>query len=86
MPILKLFILLLSISTFSINAEVKLPEIFSDNMVLQRNKEIPIWGTALPNEKVEVNFAGQDVVTTADEFGCWRIKLNAMKANSKEQV
>ena len=86
MPILKLFILLLSLFTFSTNAEVKLPEIFSDNMVLQRNKEIPIWGTALPNEKVEVNFAGQDVVTTADEFGCWRIKLNAMKANSKEQV
>lgn len=84
--IINLFTLSLALFLSSINAEVKLPEIFSNNMVLQRNKEIPIWGTALPNEKIKVNFASQEVVTAADEYGRWKVKLKALKANSKGQA
>ena len=84
--LIKIFPLFLTLFLSSISAEVKLPEIFSSNMVLQRNKEIAIWGTAFANEKIKVNFANQEVVTTADEYGCWKVKLKALKANSKGQV
>lgn len=38
------------------NAAVKLPTLFSDHMVLQRNMAVPIWGTAAPGELVTVKF------------------------------
>ncbi|WDE97753.1 lactonase family protein [Lentisphaera profundi] len=83
---MKIITFFLTLFIFSTNAEVKLPDIFSNNMVLQRNKEIPIWGTALANEKIKLSFGTQEVVTTADEYGCWSVKLKALRANSKAQV
>lgn len=62
------------------NANVKMPLIFSDGMVLQRNKEIPVWGWADANEKVEVHFNKQTKTTQADKNGKWTIKLTAEKA------
>lgn len=62
------------------NANVKMPLIFSDGMVLQRNKEIPVWGWADANEKVEVHFNKQTKTTQADKNGKWIIKLAAEKA------
>ena len=41
------------------NANVRMPLLFSDGMVLQRNKTIPVWGWADANEKVEVRFNKQ---------------------------
>ena len=50
-----------SLSLFSIasatHAEVKLPVIFSDHMVLQRGEPVPVWGTASNGEEVKVTFA-----------------------------
>lgn len=83
---MKIITFFLTLFIFSTHAEVKLPEIFSNNMVIQRNKEIPIWGTALPNEQIKLSFATQEVVTTADEYGCWSVKFKALGANSKAQV
>jgi sialate O-acetylesterase len=40
-------------------AEVELPKIFSDNMVLQRDMQVAVWGWATPGEVVTVEFAGQ---------------------------
>jgi len=62
------------------NANVKMPLLFSDGMVLQRNKEIPVWGWAEPNEKVEVHFNKQTKTIQADKNGKWMIKLSAEKA------
>ncbi|PTS90104.1 hypothetical protein DBR27_22000 [Flavobacterium sp. HMWF030] len=74
-----LIFLFLMISIMS-NANVKMPLIFSDGMVLQRNKEIPVWGWADANEKVEVHFNKQTKTTQADKNGKWTIKLAAEKA------
>ena len=52
--------------------------LFSDNAVLQRDKPIPVWGTAAASEKVVVSFAGQTVATTADAPGKWRVDLPAL--------
>ncbi len=43
----------------SARANVKLPAIFSDHMVLQQDAAVPIWGWADAGEKVEVSIAGQ---------------------------
>jgi sialate O-acetylesterase len=65
-------LLCLSISVF---ADVKLPGIFSTNMVLQRNQSIPVWGWASPGEKITVLFNKQTVKTKADKNGKWKINL-----------
>ena len=61
-------------------ANVRMPLLFSDGMVLQRNKEIPVWGWAEANEKVEVRFNKQIKTIQADKDGKWMIKLSAEKA------
>ena len=62
------------------NANVRMPLLFSDGMVLQRNKEIPVWGWAESNEKVEVHFNKQTKTIQADKNGKWMITLSAEKA------
>ncbi len=71
--------ILLIISAIS-SANVRMPLIFSDGMVLQRNKQIPIWGFADANESVEIHFNKQIKKTTADKNGKWTVNLAAEKA------
>jgi sialate O-acetylesterase len=56
--------------------------LFTNNAVLQRDKPIPVWGTADAGEKISVAFAGQTLSTTADASGKWRIDLPAQPANA----
>jgi sialate O-acetylesterase len=65
-----------------VHANVVPAFVFSDNAVLQRDKPIPVWGTADVGEKVSVSFAGHTVATTADAAGKWRVDLPALPANA----
>jgi sialate O-acetylesterase len=76
----KLISFLFLISGLIANANVKMPLLFSDGMVLQRNKAIPVWGFADANEKVEIHFNKQTKKTQADKNGKWTINLDAEKA------
>ena len=67
-------------------AEVSVPGIFSDHMVLQRNEPLPIWGFADPGEKVTVAIAGQQIATIADDAGNWRVELDALKAGGPHRL
>jgi len=60
-------------------AEVKVPSIFGDNMVVQRDVELPVWGQAEPGEKVTVTIGEASASATAGEKGDWSAKLPAMK-------
>jgi sialate O-acetylesterase len=71
---------------YSLYANVKLPKIFSDNMVLQRNKTIPVWGWANPREKITVQFDRQIKKTTADKNGKWMVKLDNESAGGPYQL
>lgn len=64
-------------------AEVKLPAIFTDNMVLQRDIPVPVWGWAAPGEEVSVAIAGQTKKATADAAGKWRVTLDALKTSEE---
>lgn len=61
-----------------VSADVSVPGLFSDYMVLQSDMPVPVWGTASPGESVIVHFAGQNREVTADENGNWSVTLNAM--------
>lgn len=65
---------------FQLKANIIMPKIFADNMVLQRNVSIPVWGWANANEKVEVNFNHQIKKTRADKQGKWMIRLDSEPA------
>ena len=64
-------------------AEIVLPRILAHGMVLQREKPLPIWGTAAAGEQITVQFAGQHKKTTADESGKWMVFLAPLKASNK---
>jgi sialate O-acetylesterase len=60
-------------------ADVKLPAMFTDHAVLQRDMPVPVWGSADPGEEVTVTIAGQTHKTKADEKGKWRVTLEPLK-------
>lgn len=76
--------LLLCLLVNSVSAyNTSLASIFRDNMVLQRDMEIPVWGWALPGENIEIKFNGQHQKTRTNDLGKWEIRLNPMPSNSE---
>jgi len=61
-------------------ADVRLPAVFSDFMVIQRDMPVPVWGWAEPAERVTVSLADQSVATSADAQGRWSVRLTPMSA------
>ena len=68
---------ILILSTASVHANVRLPKLFADHMVLQRNRNISIWGWADANERIVVQFKDQTKTTKAGKDGKWMVKLGA---------
>ena len=81
----RLLLLLLVFSIYA-NANVRLPKLFADDMVLQRNKLIPVWGWASANEKIEIKFNNQIKKTRADKNGKWIIRLDAENAGGPYEL
>lgn len=79
--LLKLIILLLASSTVACGQTLEPANIFTDHMVLQRQKAVPVWGHSSPKEKITVTFAGQELKTRADKDGKWMLQLAPMEAS-----
>ncbi|WP_162052162.1 sialate O-acetylesterase [Pontibacter pamirensis] len=71
---------LFQLTAFKALGQVKLPELISDGMVLQRNAKTKVWGWASPGEKVKVKFNRKTYRTTADASGDWALTLDPIKA------
>lgn len=67
-------------------ADVRLHTLFSNHMVLQRGKPVPVWGWAAPGEAVSVSINQATGKTMADRDGKWRLKLPAMKAGGPHEL
>src|SRR6266496_5031681 len=82
--IVGIFFGLIAVLTFATraNANVSLPDVISEGMVLQQRQAVPIWGKADPGEVVTVRFASQTKKATAAIDGAWRVKLDPMSANA----
>ena len=59
--------------------EVAVP--FTNNMILQRQVEVPVWGFDLPGTKVTVEFAGQQKSTITNQQGDWMVRLDPLTAS-----
>lgn len=81
---LRLFLipaLLVAVATACSNtllADVTLPNVFGDHMVLQRNQSNKVWGKAAAGEAVKVSIGTQAKETTADAAGLWHVMLDPM--------
>ncbi len=62
---------------FTASAEVKLPAVFCDNMILQQQTEVAVWGWAKPNAGVKVSgsWNGKSYTAKADANGYWKVKM-----------
>lgn len=70
-------------------ADVRLPAVVSDNMVLQQNSEINIWGWAAPGEKINVKASWQWIFgksVKADKDGNWKMSLKTPKAGGPHKI
>ena len=63
-----------------IHAQIRIAGIFSDNMVLQRDEKIPVWGSAEPGTIISVEFSSYTVKTLTDKDGKWKAELPPVKA------
>jgi len=66
--------------------ELKPATVFSDHMVLQREKPVPIWGRGDPGEVVTVHFAGQTKTATTTPDGKWQVHLDPLMASAAPQT
>lgn len=84
----KYFSGILVISLLIINSSVafaqalKPANVFGDHMILQREKDVPVWGYSSPREEVTVTFAGQKKTTRAGADGKWMVHLDPLEASS----
>lgn len=62
------------------SAEVRVPRLIGDNMVLQRGVRVNVWGWADPGERVVVEINGQTAATKAGADGRWSVRLRPMDA------
>ena len=81
----RLFFLSGILLAFNVQAELKMPKIFSDNMVLQRDIPAPVWGWADPGEKVTVQFKAQEKSAIADADGKWMVRLDHLSASAQPE-
>ncbi|WP_116106902.1 sialate O-acetylesterase [Lewinella sp. IMCC34191] len=66
--------------TLDIAAEIRLPRLIGDNVVLQRDQELNVWGWASPGERIRIQIAGESLRTRADEDGNWSVTLPSQPA------
>lgn len=82
----RLFLLTLALAVLGVvrlQAEIRLPKVIGDNMVLQQGKDVAVWGYADPGETVTVKFARQTKRAKADMDGKWMVRLDPMTASKK---
>jgi sialate O-acetylesterase len=78
---MKLIVLFVFLSTVSwASAQVRLPQLIGDKMVLQRDIPLKLWGWAAPSERIELKFAGHRYKTRAGADSSWEVRMPPMKA------
>src|SRR5262249_45192181 len=73
------------VSAFSARAELKVANIFGDNMVLQQQQAVPVWGWTDAGKTVTVSIERKHNSTRAKGDGKWLVKLDDLKASAEPQ-
>ena len=74
------------IDTPAIGSGLCVHNLFQSNMVVQRDKPIPIWGWAAPGESITVSFGGNNKTVTAVADRAWKVELPSMAANAEPRT
>ncbi|PCJ91544.1 MAG: hypothetical protein COA50_16490 [Flavobacteriaceae bacterium] len=82
----KLFLALFSFISIQLSAQIKVPKLISDGMVLQRDTDIKIWGWAAPNEHITLTLKKEKYETVTDTSGNWEIQLPAHTAGGPYEI
>ncbi len=76
-----LFLISLTFSVYNILlAQINLPQLVSDGMVLQRNATVNLWGWASPGEEITIHFLNDTLYTQTLKDGTWKIQLSPQPA------
>lgn len=81
-----LFLLVFSTAFLFANAEIKLPKLISNGMILQRNTKVKLWGWASASEKITLHFKGKQYSTTTSNNGKWMIQLPAQQSGGPYEM
>ncbi|HEY3444354.1 MAG TPA: sialate O-acetylesterase [Paludibaculum sp.] len=73
-------IALISMALCALRAEVTLPSLFTDHMVIQRDMPVHVWGRGEPGERVTVRFGAAERAAVASERGAWSVYLPPVAA------
>ncbi|MBW7893708.1 MAG: sialate O-acetylesterase [Opitutaceae bacterium] len=76
-------VLCLLFTAVLVSAAILPAPLFRDGVVLQRDKPLPVWGTAEPGERVEVHFRSQTATAVAGADGRWQVTLQAESASAE---
>ncbi len=79
----KLLFIVAVVTAMPVFAALKPACLFNDNLVLQRGKSVPVWGTAAAGNEVCVSFAGNSGKVVVDADGKWRVDLPAMETDAE---
>ncbi|WP_317192031.1 sialate O-acetylesterase [Salegentibacter maritimus] len=82
----KIFSVLCMLSVFPALAQIEISEIFTSNMVLQRDKPIKIWGKGVPGDKLQVNFLNETAKASVRADSTWQIVFKKQQATTKPQT
>ena len=74
------FVLAIAGALLDCRADVTLPSLISDNMVLEQRAKLNVWGKADPGESVTVRLGPDTAQATAGKDGSWGVKLDPLKA------
>ena len=87
-PVSKLFLSFAVLISNLVFAQIKLPAIISDNMILQQNSKVALWGSAKPGERITItnSWNNKSTSTSADASGKWLTYINTTKAGGPYQL
>ena len=83
-----LFFCVLFVFTSNLNAQIELGPLFSDDMILQRISQVPIWGSAKGNERVSItsSWNNNEVITKVDNNGNWTADISTPDAGGPYEI
>ncbi len=83
----RFFTLLLTLVSVAAHAQLTMPRFFSDNMVLQQQSNVALWGTDSPNQKISIQSSwGEKTSAVADANGAWRCEIATFEADNQPQI
>lgn len=78
--------LLLALLATTVQAEVRLSNVFGEHMVLQRDRPLRVWGTATPGQTLSVDLGGRTASARVGADGRWRVELPALPAGGPHRL